>query len=97
MEDRGRHELYHTVVVSVLVTVSRALVLSSKGVSMALARSIHGPGEAMGVVVILLGELEWVVDVGRYINEICRGFLASSSLEALESGARPMEIVVSAG
>ena len=32
----------------VLVTVSQALALSSKGVSMALARSIRGPGKAMG-------------------------------------------------
>ena len=44
----------------------------------------------------LLGELEWVVDVGRYINKICRGSLASSFLEALVSVARPMEIVASA-
>ena len=44
----------------------------------------------------LLGELEWGVDVGRCINKICRGFLASSSLEALVSDARPMEIVASA-
>ena len=43
-----------------------------------------------------LGELDWVVDVGRYISKICRGSLASSSLEALVSGAKPMEIVASA-
>ena len=39
-----------------------------------------------------------MVDVGRYINIylfFCRGFLASSFLEALLSGARPMEIVAS--
>ena len=33
---------------SVVVTVSRALALSSKGVSMALVRSIRGEGEVMG-------------------------------------------------
>ena len=43
-----------------------------------------------------LGELEWVVDVGRYISKNCRGSLASSSLKALVSVARPMEIVASA-
>ena len=37
-----------------------------------------------------------MVDVGRYINKICHGFLAFSSLEALVSGARLMEIVASA-
>ena len=37
-----------------------------------------------------------MVDVEMYINKICRGSLASSSLEALVSGARPMEIVASA-
>ena len=40
---------------SVLVTVSRALASSSKGVIMALARLIRGPGEAMGFC--LFGEL----------------------------------------
>ena len=30
-----------------------------------------------------IGELEWVVDVERYTNKICRGSLASSFLEAL--------------
>ena len=46
--------------------------------------------------VVCLGELEWMVDVGRYTNKICRGSLASSSLEELVSGARLMEIVASA-
>ena len=36
-----------------------------------------------------------MIDVGRYINKICRGSLASSFLEALVSGARLMEIVAS--
>ena len=48
------------------------------------------------VVVILFGERGWVVDVGRYIDKIGRGPLASSSLEALVSDARSMEIVASA-
>ena len=39
---------YITSLLSVVVTVSRALALSSKGVSMALARSIRVAGEAMG-------------------------------------------------
>ena len=46
-----------------------------------------------GVVVILLGEREWVAVVERSTYFFCRGPLASSSLEALVSGARPMEIV----
>ena len=49
-----------------------------------------GRAKPCGRVVILLGELEWVVDVGRYINKICGGSLASSSLKALVSVARPM-------
>ena len=55
-----------------------------------------GRAKPCEVVVILLGELECVVDVGRYIHQICRGSLASGSLEALVSGARTMEIVASA-
>ena len=43
---------------SVLVTVSRALALSSKGVIVALARLIRGPGETMGVVVCLASSSE---------------------------------------
>ena len=39
---------YTTPLSSVLVTASRALASSSKGVIMVLARSIRGPGEAMG-------------------------------------------------
>ena len=39
---------YTTPLSSVLVTVSRALASSSKGVIVALARSIREPGEAMG-------------------------------------------------
>ena len=37
---------------SVLVTVSRALASSSKGVIVALARLIRGPGEAMGLLIV---------------------------------------------
>ena len=45
---------------SVLVTVSRALASSSKGVIVALARLIRGPGEAMGVVVCLASSSGWL-------------------------------------
>ena len=44
---------------SVLVTVSRALASSSKGVIVAFARLIRGPGEAMGVVVCLASSNGW--------------------------------------
>ena len=37
---------------SVLVTVSRALASSSKGVIVAFARLIRGPGEAMGLLIV---------------------------------------------
>ena len=45
---------------SVLVTVSRVLASSSKGVIVALARLIRGPGEAMGVVVCLASSNVWL-------------------------------------
>ena len=54
-----------------------------------------GRAKPCGVAVILLGELEWVVDVGRYVNKICRGSLPSSSLEALVSGDRGERRVMS--
>ena len=45
---------------SVLVTVSRALASSSKGVVVALARLIREPGEAMGIVACLASSSEWL-------------------------------------
>ena len=55
---------------------------------------IRGPGEAMGVVVCSASPNG--VDVKRYRNKNkTRGSLASSFLEALVGGARPMENVAS--
>ena len=45
---------------SVLVTISRALASSSKEVIVALARLSLGPGEAMGLLVCLVGSSGWL-------------------------------------